>query len=58
MSLEERGLRMALWPAANEAIATARMVWDLEAGIETLPFNRDLPAIRFIAVFLPEMTGD
>jgi hypothetical protein len=40
---------MVLWPSAKEAIATARMVCDLEAGITTSPLKRDLFTINFIA---------
>lgn len=40
-----------LSPSANEAIATARIVCDLDAGIVTVPFNRDFLVISFIATF-------
>ena len=48
MSAESSGFRMLLRPGAREAIATARMVWDLEAGIATVPLSRDFFAISFI----------
>jgi hypothetical protein len=39
---------MRLWPSAKEAIATARIVCDLEPGITTVPFSRDFFTISFI----------
>lgn len=39
---------MVLWPLAKEAIATARMVCDFEAGITTSPANWDFFATNFI----------
>jgi len=41
VSLEIRGQRIRLAPSARDAIATARMVCDLEAGIETVPERAD-----------------
>ena len=32
---------MTDWPWAREAMATARMVWDFEPGIRTLPLRLD-----------------
>jgi len=43
---------MRLWPLAKDAIATARMVCDLEPGIATIPFNRDFFTINFIATIV------
>jgi hypothetical protein len=48
VSLEASGLRIALAPLANEAIATARIVCDFEPGMATVPFKRDFPAINCI----------
>lgn len=44
-------MRIELWPAAKEAIATARMVCDLEAGITTVPLSLDFCVIIFTATF-------
>jgi hypothetical protein len=46
--VEDSGLRMILSPAAKEAIATARIVCDLEVGIATVPLSRDFFTISFI----------
>lgn len=43
---------MELWPSAKEAIATARIVCDLEPGISTLPASLDFRTISFIAVIV------
>jgi hypothetical protein len=43
---------MVLWPSAKEAIAMARIVCDLEAGISTLPASLDFRTISFIAVIV------
>jgi hypothetical protein len=40
---------MELAPSAIEAIATARIVCDLDAGMVTDPFSRDFPTINCIA---------
>jgi hypothetical protein len=42
------GLRMKLAPSASEAIATARIVCDLDAGMVTDPFSRDFLTINCI----------
>jgi len=54
---------MMLCPSANEAIATARMVWDLEAGIVTWPESLDFRAFMYTtyfclnSVFIPYYSG-
>ena len=42
---------MVLTPSASEAMATARIVCDFEAGIAAVPFNRDLLITSFITPF-------
>ena len=39
---------MLLLPAASEAMATARMVWDFEAGMTTEPRKLDFCTVNFI----------
>jgi hypothetical protein len=41
---------------AKEAIATARIVCDFDAGIATSPFSRDLLTISSMVELLAEMT--
>ena len=48
MSLAISGFRIRLLPVAKEASATARIVWDFEAGIAAVPTNRDFFVISFI----------
>lgn len=47
-SSEIRGFLIMLCPSASEAIATARIVCDLDAGMATVPLNRDLLVCSFI----------
>ena len=48
MSLDIRGLAIVLLPPASDAMATARMVCDLEAGMATEPCNFDLCTVNFM----------
>ncbi len=48
---------MVLLPSASEAMATARIVWDFEAGTATEPRNLDFCTVNFILLsfFLPSV---
>jgi len=48
VSFDSRGWWMVLAPGARAAMAMARIVWDFEPGISTVPLSWDGLQINFI----------